>query len=157
MGVGFNQKLPNPAPRNSPFWPLYWSRNDIQNLKEYSNRTFTVTFHCVPLTPWKTVPLEKLIIICTYLFIYSLNGTWSFIIVFTTAYHWTLSWIIWIRSPNYRPLSFKSTLISSYHLCINFPQNFFPSGSPMNILSAFILFAMHATCSCTSSSLIWSI
>jgi len=42
MGVTFNQKLPNSAPRNSPFWWLYWSRNDIQNSKDYSSRNFTV-------------------------------------------------------------------------------------------------------------------
>lgn len=48
MGVTFNQKLPNTTPRNSPFWPLYWSRTDIQNSKEYSSRTFTIAFHCVP-------------------------------------------------------------------------------------------------------------
>jgi hypothetical protein len=50
-------------------------------------------------------------------------------------------------NPYHSILSFRSILILSSHLHLGHPIGLFPSGSPTNILYAFILGPIRATCS----------
>jgi hypothetical protein len=69
-------------------------------------------------------------------------GTRRFITVFTRALHWSLSW----ASPYHPILSLRSILILSSHLRLGLPSGPFPSAFPANILYAFLVSPIRATC-----------
>jgi len=55
-------------------------------------------------------------------------GTRRFIIVLTTARHWSLSWARWIQSTPSHPISLRSIQIFSSHPLLGLPGDLFPSG-----------------------------
>jgi hypothetical protein len=71
-------------------------------------------------------------------------GTRRFITVFTRSQHWSLSWSI--QSIPAHPISLRSILILSTHLRLGLPSSLFPSGFPTNILYAFLVYPIRATC-----------
>jgi len=55
-------------------------------------------------------------------------GTSSFIIMYTRARHWSLSWARWIRSTTpSRPIFLRSIPVLSSHLRLGLPNDLFPS------------------------------
>jgi hypothetical protein len=68
-------------------------------------------------------------------------GTRWFIIVFTRALHWSLSWATSIQSIPLHPVSLRSILILSSHLHLDLHSGLFPSGFPTKILYAFLFFS----------------
>jgi len=53
-----------------------------------------------------------------------LYGIWRFITMFTKARHWTLSWASWIQFAPLIPISLRSNLILSSHLCLRLPVSY---------------------------------
>jgi hypothetical protein len=73
--------------------------------------------------------------------------TRSFIIVFTTARHRSVSWAKWIHStPRPQPISLRSILMSSTHLRLGLPSGLFPLGFPTKTLYTFTSSPTRATC-----------
>jgi len=70
----------------------------------------------------------------------------SFIIVFTMARHWSLSWARCIQSTPLHPTSRRPILILFYHLRLGFPNDLFHSDIPTKILYAVLIPPMRATC-----------
>jgi hypothetical protein len=66
--------------------------------------------------------------------------------VFTRALHWSLSWARSIQSTPSHPISLRSILILSIQLRLGLPSGLFPSGFPTNILYAFLVSHIRATC-----------
>jgi hypothetical protein len=81
------------------------------------------------LTPCSTV-LEKLTSLQLVNIFPACNGTWRFITTFTSFCHLSLSWARSIQSIPPHPTFWKSTLILSYHLCLDLSIGLFPSGFP---------------------------
>jgi hypothetical protein len=80
------------------------------NIQRFMTRTVDL------LTPRGRIILEKLAAedISQHLY-----GTWRFITVFTRARRWSLFWMRWIQSSSTsHPISLKSILILSFHLCL---------------------------------------
>jgi hypothetical protein len=50
--------------------------------------------------------------------------------MFTKAHHQTLSWASWIQFTPMIPLSLKSILMLSSHLCLGYPSGLLPLGLP---------------------------
>jgi hypothetical protein len=69
--------------------------------------------------------------------------TGSFITVFTAARHQSLSRTRWIQSTSSHPVSFRSTLILSSHLCL--PSGLYHSRFPSKMLYARLTSHMYAT------------
>jgi len=64
-------------------------------------------------------------------------GTRTFIIVFTTAFHWSLLWATWNQFIISYPVTLRSILQLSYCLFLGLPSGlFFPSGFPTRTLYA---------------------
>jgi hypothetical protein len=97
------------------------------------------------LTPWSRVILENLIATWLVKKFLAFHGTPRFIIVFTRAYNWSLSFARCIQSTPSHPISLRVTLILSFHLCLCFQSGLFPSGFPTKILYTFFMSQMHAT------------
>jgi hypothetical protein len=93
----------------------------------------------------------------------SILKTWRFVIMFTRALHWSLSWARWPRpflyihkcfSQNKKTRSIQSIQPHPVSLKIHFniihppnlPSGHFPSGFPTNILYAFLFSLIHTTC-----------
>jgi hypothetical protein len=72
-------------------------------------------------------------------------GTRKFITVFTRALYWFLFWARSIKSIASHPISIRSILIFSSHLCLGLPIGLLPSCFPTRILYAFFL-PIRATC-----------
>jgi hypothetical protein len=66
--------------------------------------------------------------------------------VFTRALKWSLSWASSIQSIPSHPIFLRSILILSTHLRLGLPSSLFPSGFPTNILYAFLVSPIRATC-----------
>jgi hypothetical protein len=71
-------------------------------------------------------------------------GIQRFITTFTRALQWLLSWARPIQSIPPQPISPRSILILSTHLCLGLPSGIFPSGFPTSILhTIFSPFMLH--------------
>jgi hypothetical protein len=85
--------------------------------------------------------LEKLSIVQLLKNFPAFYGTRKFITVFTRALHWSLFWARSIQSIPSHSISLRST-----YLRLGLPSGLFPSGFPTNILYAFRLAPIRATC-----------
>jgi hypothetical protein len=61
-------------------------------------------------------------------------GKRRFIIVFTKARHWIISWAIWLQFAPSIPISLTSILMLSSHLRLGLPSGLLPSGLPTKTL-----------------------
>ena len=79
------------------------------------NKVYTPNCYCTSLnittTTWGWVLLENLIVPPILEEFPEIYGTGRFITVFTTAHHWSLSWVRWIHSTTYHTISSKSILV----------------------------------------------
>jgi hypothetical protein len=66
--------------------------------------------------------------------------------VFTRTHHWSLSWARCIQSITSNRISLRSILILSSYLRQGLPSGLFRSGLPTEILYAFLISPMRATC-----------
>jgi hypothetical protein len=82
---------------------------------------------------------EKLTVSQLFRKLRALFGSQKFITVFTRARYWYLSWAIWTQSIPFHPISLRSTLILSCHLCLGLLSGLFPLGFPSKILYAFLV------------------
>jgi hypothetical protein len=67
----------------------------------------------------------------------SFYGTQSFITEFTTARHWSPSWITWIQSATPHPVTLRWILILSSYLCLGLQSGLFLPGFPTKIFTHF--------------------
>lgn len=61
---------------------------------------------------WRKITSEKPTVFYLVMKCYAFYGTWSFIMMFTEAYQWSLSWATWIKStpPHSVPSKFSLVL-----------------------------------------------
>jgi hypothetical protein len=95
---------------------------------------------------WSWALLEKLPIVQLLKNFPAFYGTRRFITVFTRALHWSLSWARSIQYIPSHPISPRSILILSTHLHLDLPSGLLRSCFPTNILYAFLLVPIRATC-----------
>jgi len=90
-------------------------------------------------------PLEKIKVTQLDKKLPAINGTLRFITVFTSAWHWSLSYTRCIQSQNFPPYFSKinSNIIFSSYLCL--PSGFLPLGFLTKTLYAFLISPIHAT------------
>jgi hypothetical protein len=70
----------------------------------------------------------------------------SFIAMFVTAHHWSLSTAIRIQSTPFYPTILRYIMLLFFHLPIGHSRGLFPSGVPTKTLCQFIFFSLRATC-----------
>jgi len=70
-------------------------------------------------------------------------GTQSFIIIFTTARHLSLSRARCLQSTSFHPIPLRSFLTLTSHLHLGLPSDFFPSVFPTKILYCTALHCTH--------------
>ena len=105
---------------------LMWLSQRSERVRYYKQMTIGIKFqykHILTylLTPWSTVPLEKLVLQLVKKFP-AFYGTRKFITVFTSARKLSLSWANSIQSPQPPPTSCRSILILSSHLRLGLPN-----------------------------------
>jgi hypothetical protein len=83
------------------------------------------------------------------------HGARFFIILFTRARHWSLSWVKWIQSIRSHPISLRSILLLSFHLRVGLPSGLFSFGFPTKTLYAFLFSPCMLHAMTISSSLTW--
>jgi hypothetical protein len=83
------------------------------------------------LTPWSWV-LEKPSVAHLLKNIPTFYGTRRFIVTFTRALYWSLSWPTWILYIPPYPISLRSILTLSSHRHLGFPSGLIHSGIPMS-------------------------
>jgi hypothetical protein len=88
------------------------------------------------LTPRNRVALKKLIVTHLVKKFPAFYGTQNFTTIFTRARQSTLLY----------PVSLRSILILSSHLCLDLSHGLFPSSFPSKILNIFLIVCMCATC-----------
>ena len=98
------------------------------------------------LTPWSRVLLTKLTSFQLVKKFPAFYGTRRFITAFTSAHHLSISWASLFQSIPPRPISRRSILILSCHLCPGFPSGLFPSGFPTKTVYTPLFSPIHATC-----------
>jgi hypothetical protein len=75
---------------------------------------------------------------------------------FAGAHYWSLLWARWIHCTLANPISLKSVLILSFHLCLCLPNDIFPSHFPAEMKCADAHFSLSAMCPVISPFFIWS-
>lgn len=81
------------------------------------------------------------VIVCLLAF----YGSWRFITVFTSTSHCILFWARWILPMSSHHISWISTLILSFHLCLCLQNGLFTLGFVTEILSEFLISLICAT------------
>jgi hypothetical protein len=97
--------------------------------------------------------------LCSYSIFLTFYGTRRFIVVFTTALQWSLSWDRSIQSLPIHPISLRSTLILPSHLRLGRSSGLFPSTYHIKTLYALlfspcVLHEPHISCSFTRTFLV---
>ena len=98
------------------------------------------------LTPWCRVLLEKLTGLQLVKKFPAFHGTRRFITALTSFRQLSLSWASPIHSIYPHPISWRSILILSTHLCLGLSNGLFPSGFPTKTLYTPLSSPIRATC-----------
>ena len=98
------------------------------------------------LTPWCRVLLEKLTGLLLVKKFPAFHGTRRFITALTSVRHLSPPWDSPIQSIYPHPISWRSILILSTHLCLCLPSGLFLSGFPTKTLYTPLSSPIRATC-----------
>ena len=98
------------------------------------------------LTPWCRVLFEQLTGLQLVKKFPAFHGTRRFITALTRVRHLSLSWASPIQSICPHPISWRSVLKLSTHLCVGLPSGLLPSGFPTKTLYTPLSSLIRATC-----------
>ena len=115
---------------------------NFKEIKEHVSNKNILTYL---LTLWCRVLLEKLTGLQSVKKFPAFHGTRRFITALTSVRHLSLSWASPIQSIYPHPISWRSILILSTHLCLGLPSGLFPSGFPTKTLYAPLFSPIRAT------------